>query len=119
MEIKVDALEAAEDAENAEASTDNKTNQAKKKTMKRKKQRTRGSMMENQRKRKWRLKKIDASVETFFLQGLKFIYVFIDRSILFFSAVLYNFFFSILFGIFEFLTKIESLVWCDWRRLSL
>lgn len=55
----------------------------------------------------------------FFLQGLKFIYVFIDRSILFYSAVLYNFFFSILFGIFEFLTKIESLVWCDWRRLSL
>ena len=52
MEIKVVALEAAVDAENAEASTDNKTNQAKKKTMKRKKQRTRGSMTENQRKRK-------------------------------------------------------------------
>ena len=32
MEIKVDALEAAEDAENAEASTDNKTNQAENKT---------------------------------------------------------------------------------------
>ena len=51
-EIKVVVLEAAEDAENAEASTDNKTNQPKKKTMKRKKQRTRGSMTENQRKRK-------------------------------------------------------------------
>ena len=85
------ALEAAVDAENAEASTDNKTNQAKKKTMKRKKQRTRGSMTENQRKRKLRLRRIDASVKTF-LQGLKFIYVFIDRSILFYSAVLYNFF---------------------------
>ena len=46
------ALEAAVDAENAEASTGSKTNQAKKKTMKRKKQRTRGSMTENQRKRK-------------------------------------------------------------------
>lgn len=52
MEIKVVALEAAVDAENAEASTGNKTNQVKKKTMKRKKERTRGSMTENQRKRK-------------------------------------------------------------------
>lgn len=111
-------LEAAVDAENAETSTGNKTNQVKKKTMKRKKDRTRGSMTENQRKRKLRLRKIDASVKTF-LQGLKFIYVFIDRSILFYSAVLYNFFFSILFGIFEFLTKIESLVWCNRLRLSL
>ena len=51
-EIKVVALEAAVDAENAEASTGNKTNQVKKKTMKRKKERTRGSMTENQRKRK-------------------------------------------------------------------
>ena len=51
-EIKVVALEAAVDAENAEASTGSKTNQVKKKTMKRKKDRTRGSMTENQRKRK-------------------------------------------------------------------
>ena len=94
VEIKVVALEAAEDAENAEASTDNKTNQAKKKTMKRKKQRTRGSMTENQRKRKWRLRKIEASMKTF-LQGLKFIYVFIDNTIFSYSVVLYNFFFSI------------------------
>ena len=59
--------------------------------------------------RRWRL----------FFTGIEIYLCFIDRSILFYSAVLYNFFFSILFGIFEFLTKIESLVWCHCTAITL